>query len=78
MTEPKSKTTKPCGCPTPGACSAQVEIGRLRQVLLRLRSSLLSPVNEGTISDTLWMDLPCPETVLDFIDSELEVASAKA
>jgi hypothetical protein len=43
-----------------------------------VRSSLLSPVNEGTISDTLWMDLPCPETVVDFIDSELEAASAKA
>jgi len=24
------------------------------------------------------MDLPCPETVVDFIDSELEAASAKA
>jgi len=47
-------------------------VARLRAALLRVRSSLLSPVNEVAISDTLWMDLPCPETVIDFIDSALE------
>lgn len=48
------------------------EADRLRQALIRVRRSLLAPINSGAICDTVWMDLPCPETLIDYIDSELE------
>ena len=32
MNEPSNQSTEPRGCPTPGACSAVDEIGRLRAI----------------------------------------------
>lgn len=54
------------------ADSNTTEADRLRQALIRVRRSLLAPVNSEAICCTVWMDLPCPETLIDYIDSELE------
>lgn len=48
---------------------------RLREALKNVRAALLSPVNELAIADTLWMPHACPETLIDYIDSELAATS---
>lgn len=48
---------------------------RLREALLEVRAAILSPINRFAVVDTIWIDSPCPETVIDFIDWVLEAES---
>jgi hypothetical protein len=58
-----------------GTAMTQTTEARLRAALLEVRSAILSPVNQHAITDTIWIDSPCPETVVDFIDWALEAES---
>lgn len=56
--------------PVPRAMTHATE--RLRQALTNIRTAILSTANDLSVVDTLWMHFPCPETMIDYIDSELE------
>lgn len=62
----------PPGPPLHVLRKALAKIRDLRLALRSVRTALTGPVNEGAIADTLWMDLPCPETVVDYIDAALD------
>src|ERR1700761_2898082 len=43
-----------------------------KEALKNIRTAIFHPDNEGVIVDTVWMHFPCPETMVDYIDRELE------